>query len=674
MASTAPTRPPRPLYPFHDQDIDNDTDVERRFQDSIGYTLANERGADSAMGAAGTLQIWPKLHMEPYQNMPELDKARFNRLPSNHTDPFLSQPSRPRPTLHAAASQPDLYSASRKNAIMTNAAAPPPIPQPLQRSHRVDFSRLFSRNKSKNKDKMTKSSPTHISSPLPPPPPVPVSTRPRQDSDLSSIRPASSGNASHRIQATAFERNATENAKINVRRPPKGIKHWFEGLDSSDDDLPEVVTPAETIHHSAFNPALGPGRSRVAPTSRVTPTCEGSSSDYFHYQSSTHRAHSQNQNLQERSMLNLSSDEDDDHSESASPPRWADHSTTTSGPSSDSVRWNKTPTTRQSTFSMQTTMTSGSIPIIHADNLELAYRTPLPPLPAQYQTYPDVSAVPAPLRKQKSYHFSSPGRTRTTSVASTGMQSAASASTTSQSHVMAVTQEEMALLEMMRRKRAEMHTQSAYPSQRHGSSSQPSHYDRKNSVIRSTASSTFSRGSAMSMTLMLDAPEGTAFPAPPSNRIIHETQDMNYFGLDEKRTNRSSDMSTPHSYMLAELEAPTEQLQALCFQQPSKSASSSQNKLVPFENTADPYRLAPDLELSSLDLLPLPARTYSPSLAGTCSSAMTPEFSTHGTTNFNVAGSDSETSSEADRSRNSVKTMDSIDMDVITAWGRLGGL
>jgi len=372
-------------------------------------------------------------------------------------------------------------------------------------------------------------------------------------------------------------------------------------------------------------------------------------------------------------MLNLSSDEDDDQSEPPSPPRWADHSTTMNGPASDSVSWNKTTATRQSTFSMQTTMTSGSIPIIHADNLELAYRTPLPPLPAQYQNYPDVSAVPAPLRKQKSYHFSSPGRTRATSITSTGMQSASSGSTAGQSHVMAVTQEEMALLEMMRRKRAEMQTQSSHPSRRQDSSSQPSQYDRKNSVIRSTASSTFSRGSAMSIGLMLDAPEGTAFPAPPSNRIVHETQDMNYFGLDEKRTNRSSDMSTPHSYMLAELEAPTEQLQALCFQQPPKSASSSQNKLVPFENSADPYRLAPDLELSSLDLLPLPARTYSPSLAGTCSSAMTPEFSTHGTTNFNVTGSDSETSSEADRYRNSVKTMDSVDLDVISAWSRLGG-
>ncbi|KAG9592146.1 hypothetical protein KCV04_g21078, partial [Aureobasidium melanogenum] len=422
--------------------------------------------------------------MEPYQNMPDLDKAKFNRLPSNHTDPFLTQPARPRPTLHAAASQPDLYSASRKNAIMTDAARPPPMPQQLQRSHRVDFSRLFSRHKSKNKDKekekekLSRPPTAHVpalqSLPLPPPPPVPVATRSRQGSDISSVRPASSGNSSQRIQATAFDRNATENAKINVRRPPRGIKHWFEGLDSSDDDLPEVVTPAETIQQSTFNPALGPGRSRVAPTSRVTPTCEGASSDYFRYQSSTHQAHSQHQNLQERSMLNLSSDEEDEHSEPPSPPRWADHSTTASGPASDSVSWNKTAATRQSTFSMQTTMTSGSIPIIHADNLEMAYRTPLPPLPAQYQQYTDNNPVPAPLRKQKSYHFSSPGRTRATSITSTGMQSATSASSNGQSHVMTVTQEEMALLEMMRRKRAEMQAQSSHPARRHDSSSQPS--------------------------------------------------------------------------------------------------------------------------------------------------------------------------------------------------------
>ncbi|KAL2035065.1 hypothetical protein VTO58DRAFT_100982 [Aureobasidium pullulans] len=683
--SSAAPAVPRPLYPYHhdhhrNQDqLDSDDELEKRFQDSIGYTLATEGGANSAMGAAGTLQIWPKLHMEPYQNMPDLDKARFNRLPSDHSDPFSQQPARRRPTLHAAVSQPNLYSASRKNSIKTDAALPPPIPQAHQRSHRVDFSRLFGRHKSKNKDKdkTPKPSPVVVPSPplpLPPPPPVPVSTRSRQDSDLSSVRPASAGTASHRIQATAFDRNATENAKINVRRPPKGIKHWFEGLDSSDDDLPEVVTPAETIHQSAFNPALGPGRSRVAPTSRVTPNCEGSSSDYFHYQSSTHQAYSHPQNLQERSMLNLSSDEEDDeHSEPASPPRWLDNSTTNNVPIADSESWSKTAATRQSTFSMQTTMTSGSIPIINADSLEMAYRTPLPPLPTQYQQYTDVSAVPAPLRKQKSYHFSSPGRTRATSTAST-MQSGNSASTTGQSHVMTVTQEEMALLEMMRRKRAEMQTQSTHPARRHDSSSQPSYSDRKNSAVRSTTSSTFSRGSAMSIGLMLDAPEGTAFPAPPSNRIVHETQDMNYFALDEKHNNRSSDMSTPHSYMLAELEAPTEQLQALCFQQPPKSASSSQNKLVPFENTADPYRLAPDLELSSIDLLPLPARTYSPSLAGTCSSAMTPEFSNHSANRFNVAGSEgSETSSEADRYRNSVKTIDSADMDVLTAWGRLGG-
>lgn len=168
---------------------------------------------------------------------------------------------------------------------------------------------------------------------------------------------------------------------------------------------------------------------------------------------------------------------------------------------------------------------------------------------------------------------------------------------------------------------------------------------------------------------MLDAPEGTAFPAPPSSRVVHETENMNYFTVDDKRTDRSSDMLTPHSSVLAELEAPSEQLRAMCFEKPRKS--DSRNKLVPFENTSDPYQLAPDLELSTIDLLPLPTRTYSPSLAGTCSSAMTPEFGNHGVTGFAVAGS--ENGSEPDAYRNSVKTIDSADMDVLAAWGRLGG-
>ncbi|KAH0297992.1 hypothetical protein KCU71_g13110, partial [Aureobasidium melanogenum] len=76
MSSAAPARPPRPLYsvePKRSRDrLDTHPDVENRFQQSIGYTLATEGGDDPTMGAAGTLQIWPKLHMEPYQNMPDL--------------------------------------------------------------------------------------------------------------------------------------------------------------------------------------------------------------------------------------------------------------------------------------------------------------------------------------------------------------------------------------------------------------------------------------------------------------------------------------------------------------------------------------------------------------------------------------------------------------------------
>ncbi|KAG9643518.1 hypothetical protein KCU69_g18173, partial [Aureobasidium melanogenum] len=87
MSSAAPARPPRPLYSVETKRsrdrLDTHPDVEKRFQESIGYTLATEGGDDPTMGAAGTLQIWPKLHMEPYQNMPDLDKAKFNRLPSN---------------------------------------------------------------------------------------------------------------------------------------------------------------------------------------------------------------------------------------------------------------------------------------------------------------------------------------------------------------------------------------------------------------------------------------------------------------------------------------------------------------------------------------------------------------------------------------------------------------
>ncbi|KAF2130246.1 hypothetical protein P153DRAFT_430504 [Dothidotthia symphoricarpi CBS 119687] len=60
-----------------------------------------------------------------------------------------------------------------------------------------------------------------------------------------------------------FQRDVYDSAKINVRRPPKGIKHWFEGAldEDSDEPLDEVYT------HS---PAHVPVHTRQKDTSRLT--------------------------------------------------------------------------------------------------------------------------------------------------------------------------------------------------------------------------------------------------------------------------------------------------------------------------------------------------------------------------------------------------------------------
>ena len=36
-----------------------------------------------------------------------------------------------------------------------------------------------------------------------------------------------------------FQRDQYDNAKVNVRRPPKGVQHWFDALDDDSDELPE---------------------------------------------------------------------------------------------------------------------------------------------------------------------------------------------------------------------------------------------------------------------------------------------------------------------------------------------------------------------------------------------------------------------------------------------------
>lgn len=75
-------------------------------------------------------------------------------------------------------------------------------------------------------------------------------------------------------RAKVFEKDVYDSAKVNVRRPPKGIQNWFDGFDISSDesepDPEQKVLSAEAFSAAhVFNPALGPSRARVAPTPRL---------------------------------------------------------------------------------------------------------------------------------------------------------------------------------------------------------------------------------------------------------------------------------------------------------------------------------------------------------------------------------------------------------------------
>ncbi|KAF2812574.1 uncharacterized protein BDZ99DRAFT_269621 [Mytilinidion resinicola] len=49
----------------------------------------------------------------------------------------------------------------------------------------------------------------------------------------------------------AFKRDVFDNAKVNVRRPPRGIQHWFEGLDEEDEEEDDDIPPPPPIPERA---------------------------------------------------------------------------------------------------------------------------------------------------------------------------------------------------------------------------------------------------------------------------------------------------------------------------------------------------------------------------------------------------------------------------------------
>ncbi|KAL5118523.1 hypothetical protein ACEQ8H_003538 [Pleosporales sp. CAS-2024a] len=61
-----------------------------------------------------------------------------------------------------------------------------------------------------------------------------------------------------------YERDEYDNAKVHVRRPPKGVQHWFDAVDDDSDDMQEAVAP---VHDPT---ALPPYGSRDVPTHKAS--------------------------------------------------------------------------------------------------------------------------------------------------------------------------------------------------------------------------------------------------------------------------------------------------------------------------------------------------------------------------------------------------------------------
>lgn len=567
------------------------------YEHSLGYRLATE-GTRTAMGTTGGLQIWPKLQSESYQDLHDseatwkhapppstnstiathilrkdssstlqsyYDAARFPLAVSQQTSASAVRDMalrKGKPTIHAAAGQPELYDLDQNNDE-------PPLSiqshQTPSRPHRLDLSRLFPKQKESKKrrfsKKLARSAPTD-STDTEPVPPIPFQlAHPTTHATLFPSRQESSiSSHSQSSKATVFDQNMYDNAKINRRRPPKGIQHWFEGLDDSSDDdhcYPEVVeapTPA-TVSTSAFHPALGPARSRGSPTAKISPLTEPTS-DYFEKQrkhdrftnnippvemdARNSRMIAREQRLKETSVLSLSSSEDET-SEPHAVPIWTGESGALDGGSENPLMElyeqsdkglllpQRGDPMRASTASAKTTTTSGSITIINGNDVpvidpSLLHGAPLP-LKARASTA-SKSPIPEPSRTLHSQAHDA-RRVSARQRAST-LQSIQSASDSSinypAEHVMTVTEEEMILLEMMRRKRAAMAQQSFKEGYHMGlrqekSSPRTSHTINRSDTVKSGVSSVTSNNDFRipHSGFRLDSPDGTVFPNPPAS-------------------------------------------------------------------------------------------------------------------------------------------------------------
>lgn len=305
------------------------------------------------------------------------------------------------------------------------------------------------------------------------------------------------------------KRDSFNRAKIHIRRPPKGTVHWFDAIDDvSDEEDSEVMdaasqkSPRTCSQASAFQPSLGPHRSRAAPLSKLVPS--DSNPDYFTFReafprklvlagskspTATRRRRNRESQFAEANPLrfiaekrftdhagDLSSDDEDERGSRPFSAKYFDLSTPSPGATGQvylrrAASHRKTSinthTARQSMSSAQSGFTSASLPFMLRVMPTFDGPPPLPDTPPA--TTPDCLpisyfALTGRLPCGSSGAASPYSDFRVSAIASSqGISDSlrkgsilSSPPLSAASRMMAVTDEEMALLEAMRRKRGQM--------------------------------------------------------------------------------------------------------------------------------------------------------------------------------------------------------------------------
>lgn len=403
-------------------------------------------------------------------------------------------------------------------------------------------------------------------------------------------------------------RDSFNRAKIHVRRPPKGTTHWFDALDedSSDGDYPEVVEPPSSAPPGrlTFQPSLGPNRARAAPTSFVSQSSD-LSADYFSYshqvRSGRRRKNSAldsdagsqrygQDDLHSTSVLDLSSD---DETPLARSPGW-DMMTPSPGPHhlayfrrgtmhrKGSANPFGSAGMRQSMASMQTTLTSGTIPFIMriSPMIDHPSTPPVPFLARHPASYLALTGRPPTAdsisRSARSPTIRQSGRSQP-SVTASVLSTANTLATQSGLNYVAVTSEEMAVLESMRRKRAaqsETQTIDSPPTNFKESITEedempvikPSPLNPKKQGQSEEDTGDALRSHSLASTVTLESGENLTFPTPP---LPAKSPLLN--GKVERGRNRSvplnlSGLPTPPltaSYWSPEVSTPFEEVAEL---------------------------------------------------------------------------------------------------------------